>query len=217
MGWGWRGMAAERWPALKIVLTSGFPESKLDDQRELIAGLRLLSKPYRKHDLAQTVREAIGRRKAWRTARHDLNSSFVRTLARFAERFSQILLEIRFAEKTQARRRKLCAGIGETRCQHHLKCRPACDGHARKLKPVGFSRHDDIGEKKDRFSAAAEQLLGKWSGVFGLQNLISEIVEAGAALTTRRKSTLSSTTSTVLRLSGRAAVSSMAASFFGQD
>jgi CheY-like chemotaxis protein len=51
--------ANQRWPSLKIVLTSGFPENKLDGQKELIAGIRLLSKPYRKEDLARTIRETL--------------------------------------------------------------------------------------------------------------------------------------------------------------
>jgi PAS domain S-box-containing protein len=47
--------ARERWPELKIVLTSGFPQSRLDE-RGLLGSLQLLSKPYRKEDLAAALR-----------------------------------------------------------------------------------------------------------------------------------------------------------------
>jgi PAS domain S-box-containing protein len=51
-------LARERWPALKVVLTSGFPQSRLD--RESAAGdIALLSKPYRKEDLAAALRVAL--------------------------------------------------------------------------------------------------------------------------------------------------------------
>ncbi len=58
---GMNGIAlAERaisaWPAIKIILTSGFPDAHLGDQ---VANIRLLSKPYRRADLAQAVREAL--------------------------------------------------------------------------------------------------------------------------------------------------------------
>jgi PAS domain S-box-containing protein len=52
--------AAKRWPKLKIVLTSGFPETRLDADNDFMAGLRLLSKPYRKAELARTLREVLG-------------------------------------------------------------------------------------------------------------------------------------------------------------
>jgi PAS domain S-box-containing protein len=52
--------AAKRWPSLKIVLTSGFPEMRLDCDGDFITGLRLLSKPYRKAELAQTLRDVLG-------------------------------------------------------------------------------------------------------------------------------------------------------------
>jgi CheY-like chemotaxis protein len=47
-----------RWPAIKIVLTSGFPEYKINGEG---AGtnLRLLSKPYRRDDLSRIVREVL--------------------------------------------------------------------------------------------------------------------------------------------------------------
>lgn len=56
------GLAREvtaRWPALKVVLTSGFPESKLNGQNEPVTGIRLLSKPYRKEELARVIRETL--------------------------------------------------------------------------------------------------------------------------------------------------------------
>ncbi len=51
-------LVAGRFPGVKIVLTSGFPEAKLEQHLEL-ANLRLLSKPYRKEDLARLLREAL--------------------------------------------------------------------------------------------------------------------------------------------------------------
>jgi signal transduction histidine kinase len=50
--------ARAQWPALKVLLTSGFPNTKLDDERRA-RDLRLLSKPYRKDDLARTLREIL--------------------------------------------------------------------------------------------------------------------------------------------------------------
>ena len=47
-----------RWPAIKIVLTSGFPENKIDGSSNA-RGLRLLSKPYRRDDLGRLIREAL--------------------------------------------------------------------------------------------------------------------------------------------------------------
>ncbi len=44
------------WPGLKIILTSGFPDTRLRDE---VANIRLLSKPYRRADLAAAVREAL--------------------------------------------------------------------------------------------------------------------------------------------------------------
>ena len=48
-----------RHPGTKIVLTSGFPEPKGNGSKELPANHRLLSKPYRKEDLARTLREVL--------------------------------------------------------------------------------------------------------------------------------------------------------------
>jgi PAS domain S-box-containing protein len=54
-------MAAERWPMLKIVLTSGFPQARVDGSGELLGELQLLSKPYRKEELAAALRAALER------------------------------------------------------------------------------------------------------------------------------------------------------------
>jgi PAS domain S-box-containing protein len=52
--------AIERWPALKVVFTSGFPGANLDDQLGPRAtGVRLLSKPYRKDELANLLSEML--------------------------------------------------------------------------------------------------------------------------------------------------------------
>jgi CheY-like chemotaxis protein len=47
----------ERWPSTKIVLMSGFPGANLE--RGPAANFPLLSKPYRRDDLARTLRAAI--------------------------------------------------------------------------------------------------------------------------------------------------------------
>jgi CheY-like chemotaxis protein len=51
--------ATARWPHVKVVMTSGFPEAKLSRDTHL-PNLRLLSKPYRRDDLARTMQEALG-------------------------------------------------------------------------------------------------------------------------------------------------------------
>jgi CheY-like chemotaxis protein len=54
--------AIARWPALKVVLTSGFPGTKLDDELGPLGdAARLLSKPYRAADLAHLLRETLDR------------------------------------------------------------------------------------------------------------------------------------------------------------
>jgi CheY-like chemotaxis protein len=47
-----------RWPAIKVVLTSGFPENKINGDPDA-ANLRLLSKPYRRDDLGRLIREVL--------------------------------------------------------------------------------------------------------------------------------------------------------------
>jgi PAS domain S-box-containing protein len=51
--------AVERWPDLKVLLTSGFPENRIGNDPNL-RNIRLLSKPYRREDLANTLREIMG-------------------------------------------------------------------------------------------------------------------------------------------------------------
>jgi two-component system CheB/CheR fusion protein len=54
--------ARQRWPDIKIVFTSGFSEARLNgDGGPLAACTPLLSKPYRKEDLASAAREALDR------------------------------------------------------------------------------------------------------------------------------------------------------------
>ena len=51
----------ESYPNLKIIMTSGFPGMRFSE-RELADSLPLLSKPYRKQDLVQMVREVLDER-----------------------------------------------------------------------------------------------------------------------------------------------------------
>jgi PAS domain S-box-containing protein len=54
--------ARQRWPGIKVVFTSGFSESRLNgDANRLAACTPLLSKPYRKEELASAAREALDR------------------------------------------------------------------------------------------------------------------------------------------------------------
>ena len=50
--------ATARWPSLRVVLTSGFPQTKLEDEFQPM-GFRLLTKPYRRTDLAKALREML--------------------------------------------------------------------------------------------------------------------------------------------------------------
>ena len=47
--------ALSRWPALKVVLTSGFPEHRINNGGERPHDLPLLSKPYRREDIARVI------------------------------------------------------------------------------------------------------------------------------------------------------------------
>ena len=47
-----------RWPQIKVVLTSGFPENRGNGD-PIARGLRLLSKPYRRDDLGRIIREVL--------------------------------------------------------------------------------------------------------------------------------------------------------------
>jgi CheY-like chemotaxis protein len=50
--------AASRWPTVKIVLTSGFPESRITGNGNS-HNFKLLSKPYRKEDIARIIGDAL--------------------------------------------------------------------------------------------------------------------------------------------------------------
>jgi len=50
--------ATRRWPGLKVLLTSGFPETKFADRLDK-PEFRLLAKPYRKSELASLLREIM--------------------------------------------------------------------------------------------------------------------------------------------------------------
>jgi len=52
-------LALERWPALKIILTSGFPEARILGNDEPLRSLQLLSKPYSKSELSAALRAAL--------------------------------------------------------------------------------------------------------------------------------------------------------------
>jgi len=48
-----------RWPRIKVLLTSGFPGTKINGESGISGEIRLLSKPYRKEDLARTLRDIL--------------------------------------------------------------------------------------------------------------------------------------------------------------
>jgi signal transduction histidine kinase/ActR/RegA family two-component response regulator len=52
--------AAARWPGLKILLTSGFPQAHGDERGGGVNGMRLLCKPYGREELARVLREVLG-------------------------------------------------------------------------------------------------------------------------------------------------------------
>jgi CheY-like chemotaxis protein len=52
-------LARERWPALKVVLTSGFPQARVNGNDDVLGNLPLLSKPYSKDELAGVLRAAL--------------------------------------------------------------------------------------------------------------------------------------------------------------
>ncbi len=55
-------MALALWPDLSVLLTSGFPDTEIAGNAALPAGTRLLGKPYRREDLARTLREILDNR-----------------------------------------------------------------------------------------------------------------------------------------------------------
>lgn len=63
----------ERWPHIAILLTSGFPEARAREQDDRLSGFPLLSKPYRRNDLALALRQAL------ESARHDASTVAGRT------------------------------------------------------------------------------------------------------------------------------------------
>jgi signal transduction histidine kinase/FixJ family two-component response regulator len=56
--------AAARWPGLKILLTSAFPQAHGDERGGAVNGMRLLSKPYGREELARVLREVLGKSSA---------------------------------------------------------------------------------------------------------------------------------------------------------
>jgi hypothetical protein len=52
---------AKRRPGTKVLYTSGYTDNAIVHHGRLDQGVMLLSKPYRKPQLAQMVREALGR------------------------------------------------------------------------------------------------------------------------------------------------------------
>jgi PAS domain S-box-containing protein len=52
-------LARERWPGLKIVLTSGFPQERINTAGGAPHGIKLLSKPYRLQELAAILKSVL--------------------------------------------------------------------------------------------------------------------------------------------------------------
>jgi PAS domain S-box-containing protein len=52
-------LVRQRWPAIRILLTSGFPDTDIDDGSQMGENFALLSKPYRKPELAKALRAAL--------------------------------------------------------------------------------------------------------------------------------------------------------------
>ena len=52
-------IARTRWPQIKVLPTSGFPEEKINGNGKPPWNMRLLLKPYRKEDLALMLREVL--------------------------------------------------------------------------------------------------------------------------------------------------------------
>jgi DNA-binding NarL/FixJ family response regulator len=53
-------LVSERWPVIKIVLTSGFPQERINGDGVELKHMRLLSKPYSRQELAAALRAAFG-------------------------------------------------------------------------------------------------------------------------------------------------------------
>ncbi|MBI3517699.1 MAG: PAS domain S-box protein [Proteobacteria bacterium] len=52
-------IVAERWPQIRILMTSGFPGTDAHGHADPLPNVRLLGKPYQKEDLARAMREAL--------------------------------------------------------------------------------------------------------------------------------------------------------------
>ncbi|KAF0097514.1 MAG: PAS/PAC sensor hybrid histidine kinase [Rhodospirillaceae bacterium] len=53
---------SSRWPGTPIVFMSGYTEDAITHQGRLDTGVRLLAKPFRRHELAQMIRQALDER-----------------------------------------------------------------------------------------------------------------------------------------------------------
>jgi YesN/AraC family two-component response regulator len=60
-GWQLAQQVRRRQPDVRIVFTSGYTENTLVDEGRIPNGVLLLSKPYRKQELARIVRHALDR------------------------------------------------------------------------------------------------------------------------------------------------------------
>jgi hypothetical protein len=59
-GYGLARAVLSRWPDIKVILTSGFPETRINGNLgPMAASARLLSKPYRRDDLARALRDSL--------------------------------------------------------------------------------------------------------------------------------------------------------------
>ena len=58
-GYALARIVGERWPHIKVLLTSGFTGGRPDDKRMQVESLRVLTKPYRKDDLARAIRATL--------------------------------------------------------------------------------------------------------------------------------------------------------------
>jgi signal transduction histidine kinase len=58
-GYALARIARERWPSLRVVLTSGFPGTQHEGGAAVAADIPLLTKPYRRSELAKTLRDAL--------------------------------------------------------------------------------------------------------------------------------------------------------------
>jgi signal transduction histidine kinase/ActR/RegA family two-component response regulator len=57
-------VVTERWPSTRVILTSGFPSATMDPESLPSHDIRLLTKPYRRDDLARALRDALDGRGA---------------------------------------------------------------------------------------------------------------------------------------------------------